>query len=343
MVYSFNPLCDPRWMELVERHPAASAFHDRGWLRALALTYGYEPVAATLTPPGIPLQEALVACRVSSWITGTRYVSLPFSDHCQPLVDSSEREIVLQNWFRDECNRTGGRYFEIRPLVGEAADGMVASSSYWFHELDLRPDLAGIFRAFHRDSIQRKISRAEREGLSLDAGTSDGLVDEFYRLLLITRRRHGLLPQPKSWFSNVMHCMQGNARVLLARKGSVAVAGVLALRHRNSVTYKYGVSDDAFHHFGAMPFLFWRLIEESKRNGAEVLDLGRCDLDNPGLLAFKDKLGTAKRSLTYYRFSRAAKSRSLKGLALKPVRRCFTVMPNSVFGAAGSLVYRHMG
>lgn len=330
-------------MELVQRHPAASAFHDQGWLRSLALTYGYEPVAATLTPPGMPLQDALVGCRVSSWITGTRYVSLPFSDHCQPLVDGSGQEVVLENWFRDECNRTGAKYFEIRALAGEAADGMVASGSYWFHELDLRPDLADIFRAFHRDSIQRKISRAEREGLSLDAGTSDGLVDEFYRLLLITRRRHGLLPQPKSWFSNIVQCMHGNARVLLARKGSVAVAGVLALRHRKSVIYKYGVSDEAFHHLGGMPFLFWRLIEESKRDGAEVLDLGRSDLDNLGLLAFKDKFGTAKRSLTYYRYSRDSKSRSSNGLVLEPVRRCFMVMPNSVFGAAGSLVYRHMG
>jgi hypothetical protein len=32
----------------------------------------------------------LVFCRVRSWLTGRRSISLPFSDHCEPLVESHE-------------------------------------------------------------------------------------------------------------------------------------------------------------------------------------------------------------------------------------------------------------
>ena len=60
-------------------------FHTPGWLRALKLTYGYSPFALTTTASG-PLENGLVLCRVRTWAS-RRLVSLPFSDHCAPLVD----------------------------------------------------------------------------------------------------------------------------------------------------------------------------------------------------------------------------------------------------------------
>src|SRR5260370_41497972 len=87
-IHILNPLVDRRWDELVARHPGASVFHQRGWLEALARTYGYEPYVLTSASPGEPLKDGIVLDRVSSWITGCRLVSLPFSDHCDPLLDN---------------------------------------------------------------------------------------------------------------------------------------------------------------------------------------------------------------------------------------------------------------
>ncbi len=87
-LYQVDPIQDTRWAELVKRHPAASVFHTIGWLSALQYTYGYDPVAFTTSPPDAPLKNALVFCQINSWLTGRRMVSLPFSDHCEPLCDS---------------------------------------------------------------------------------------------------------------------------------------------------------------------------------------------------------------------------------------------------------------
>ena len=86
-VYPFHPLADPRWAEFLERHPRASVFHTAAWLDALHRTYGYLPVAFTTAPPGTPLGNAIVACLIDSWVTGRRLVSLPFADHCEPLLE----------------------------------------------------------------------------------------------------------------------------------------------------------------------------------------------------------------------------------------------------------------
>ena len=84
-----DPIGDPRWSELLDRHPAASVFHSPGWLNALRQTYGYEPFVVT-TSTGPTLENGLVVCRVKGW-TSRRLVSLPFSDHCDPLVDQFGR------------------------------------------------------------------------------------------------------------------------------------------------------------------------------------------------------------------------------------------------------------
>src|SRR5579864_5449978 len=85
-IYQINPLDDPRWLPFLNDHPRATVFHSPGWLKALHLTYGYEPLVLTTSPENELLRNGLVLCTVSSWLTGSRMVSLPFSDHCQPLM-----------------------------------------------------------------------------------------------------------------------------------------------------------------------------------------------------------------------------------------------------------------
>src|SRR6185295_8609350 len=90
-VWAIDPLRDDRWPGLIALHQNASVFHTRGWLNALQTTYGYEPVAFTTSAPTEKLTNALLFCAVRSWLTGSRLVSLPFSDHCEPLVEHSDQ------------------------------------------------------------------------------------------------------------------------------------------------------------------------------------------------------------------------------------------------------------
>src|SRR6516225_1621655 len=84
--YTLDPLTDTRWLALLRRHPLASVFHSSEWLTALQRTYHYEPVVVTTCPPESELTNGVVFCRIQSLFTGSRWVSLPFSDHCEPLA-----------------------------------------------------------------------------------------------------------------------------------------------------------------------------------------------------------------------------------------------------------------
>jgi len=343
-LYSINPLSDSRWSDLVSIHPRASAFHDPGWLAALSRTYGYEPIVLTSTPHGKPLRNGMVYCRVASWLTGTRLVSLPFSDHCDPLLSSPDELGEFMEHVSAESDQRHYRYVECRRIMPahEATSGFRVNGSYYLHMIDLRPSLQQIFERFHKSSIQRKIRRAEREGLSCETGSSEQQMGEFYRLMRTTRKRHHRLPQPRAWFRNLIQCMGDRIEVRLARKDGTAIAAMLTLRNRNSIVYKYGCSDERFHHLGSMPFLFWKLIEEGKASGTEVLDLGRSDLGHEGLIVFKDRLGATRELLRYYRRS-SHQPRGVLTWGANTMRRLLPVLPETFLSAAGEALYKHVG
>jgi hypothetical protein len=137
--------------------------------------------------------------------------------------------------------------------------------------------------------------------------------------------------------------MGDNLDIRLTRKDSVPIAAVLTLRHRSSIIYKYGCSDDRFHHFGGMPFLFWKLIEEGKAAGVDEIDLGRSDLDQQGLITFKDRLGASKRLLHYIRYCRAGRAGASSLWDSHRVRQIFPHLPDLVLLSAGRVLYKHLG
>src|ERR1700730_12166707 len=102
-VYETDPLSDPRWAQFVGRHARASVFHTVEWLKAIQLTYGYRPVVLTTPAPADPLNDGVVFCQIRSWLTGSRMVSLPFSDHCEPLTSPEQSLEKILASVRDQC------------------------------------------------------------------------------------------------------------------------------------------------------------------------------------------------------------------------------------------------
>ncbi len=122
-VYRIDPLRDLRWAALVEQRPQSSVFHSAPWIEALRRTYGFEPVVFTTSQPGAALENGMAFCYVRSWITGRRLISLPFSDHCEPLVDNAADQQILTNALAATLQREKLKYFEVRahdPLGGPA-------------------------------------------------------------------------------------------------------------------------------------------------------------------------------------------------------------------------------
>ena len=237
-------------------------------------------------------------------------------------------------------------FVEIRPastLFDPLVKDENRSSQYFIHWLDTTPSLEKIFKTFHKDSIQRKVRRAEREGLQYEEGRSPEIISKFYALLVRTRQRHQLPPQPIEWFQNLAHTMRESIQFRIALKNTLPVAAIVTLKHRQAMTYKYGCSDERYHATGSMPFLFWRMIQDAKNTSIPLVDFGRSDLDNPGLIRFKDQWGTRRTDLMYYRFPVLAPTRDFVGLGGRAARAVIGCLSPAILKTVGRLIYRHMG
>ena len=143
---------------------------------------------------------------------------MPFADHCEPLTSAGPESAELMAALRDATAHTW-QYVELRPRTAGAWNRpeFERTASFRLHTLDVRPPLDELFRRLHRSTMQRKVRRAEREGLVYEEGCSTALLNDFYRLLLLTRRRHRVPPQPIEWFANLIACLPDRAKIAVAK------------------------------------------------------------------------------------------------------------------------------
>ena len=336
------------WEEFLQFHPRASVFHTPGWLRALAETYDYRPRILATYGPGRTLRSALVFCDVVSWCTGRRWVSLPFTDHCDALVDSTSDTEGLLLQLAEVVQREGLRYAELRPRTSasllDAACRPTQYSELVLHTVPLRASLEEILRATHKECIRRKVKRANREGLTYAVGRDETKILHFYQLMILTRRRLGFPPQPLKWFQNLARCLGENMAIHLAYQSNTPVAATLTLQFRKTLTYKYGCSDRHVANLGGTPFLFAKMFEYAKDRGLEEMDLGRSNADEPGLITFKDRLGGVQERIEYFRLPGSDESKTNSRPWVKKLLKAgCSLAPDSLLVGAGNLFYRHIG
>lgn len=340
--YQVDPLADSRWERLTQSHAHASVFHSQAWLNALHRAYGYQPFVLTTTPPPNELENGIVFCRIASRLTGNRVVSLPFADHCDPLVSNQAELADLLSPLQEACGET--RYIEIRPLNScfGGPPGFVPSAEFRLHRISLRPTEDAMFEHFHKN-IQRNIKRAAEKKLRYEVGDSEELLHDFRCLLKLTRKRHGLPPQPLSWFRSVLDCLRGRLAIRIAYKDDAPVAGVLTLVHNDMMVYKYGGYDTRYRDCGGMAFLLWQSIREACQAGLRVFDFGRSDCDNAGLIRFKDGWGGTGSTMTYWSRGGQRFGGTASRMLARWVRHAVPYLPDRLVETAGGLLYRHVG
>ena len=343
-LYWIDPCKDPRWETFLQRHPAASVFHARAWLAALQRTYGFEPVVLTTTPPGSALVDGIALCRITSRITGDRLVSLPCSDHCEPLADSADGLTRLLGSLTTNIDFTRWKYLELRPLTSEhiPRTRFGATQHFLLHRLDLRPDLDTLFGNLHKNSIRRPMARARRDHLRLERGRSSALLDDFYHLTLLTRRRHQLPPQPIAWFRNLVDTLKNSLELRVAYKDATPIASILTITHKDSIVYKYSCSDRRFSRLGGTQLLLWNAIVQAKQEGLTTLDMGRSDREDLGLIKFKERWGSSASALTYLRLPPGSNSFLSKSFMGRMCKSAVSSLPLRAQALGSRVLYKHL-
>ena len=336
-----NPVQNPGWDLVVALHPDATCFHTTAWAKVLHKTYGHQPLYLQFSR-GRNLAALVPLMEVHSAFTGRRGVCLPFSDFCEPLVFDFEVTDLVKDRLVEFARERRWKHVEIRG--GKSFQSTVsAARRFYGHTLVLRrsEEMADRFDS----QVRRAIRKAERSNLTAQVDRTRAGMGDFYRLHVQTRRRHGLPPQPASFFLNIHEYIikTGLGFVVLARRGLRPVAAAVFFHFGKNAVYKYGASDKKFQEFRPNNLVMWQGIRLLARQGAEKLHFGRTNLENDGLRRFKLSWDTHEESIDYFRVDPSGRqcsdqARREGGLH----KRVFGRLPLVFNRLAGSILYPHL-
>jgi hypothetical protein len=337
-----DPLCDPEWDTWIKDAPEATIFHTSHWAKVLSGTYGYVPHYFVAEHSGKRIGICLA--EVNSWLTGRRASSLPFTDECVVLglnKDAASWNEVLE--FSSRVARTNKwkrvEFRGVPPIVDHAA------ASFYGHELDLRNTVEKLF-ANCESSVRRAVRKGERSGIVVDFERSRTAVQEYYRLHCLTRKKHGVPPQPFKFFEQIyLNIIEpGLGFVALGKLAGRVLAGAIFFIYEGKALYKFGASDPSADHFRPSNQVMWSAISFLVEQGSERLCFGRTSLHQEGLRKYKLGWGAKEKEIRYLQI----KIKS-KGYDVAPIEQgrdsnpLFSRLPLPVLKQIGVWAYPHVG
>ena len=338
-----DPLTDPDWDQLVLSHPGFNFFHRTAWAKVLHRTYGHKPLYLH-SYRGSESLGLLPIMEVVSPITGRRGVSLPFSDFCEPLPsDGSQQEPLLSKLVELALERKW-RYFQLRGGRASLPASALAAEKFYGHKLNLTSGTEQLFARF-QGSVGRAIRKAEKSGLTVEVTKSWEAMRDFYRLHASTRRRHGLPPQPFSFFRNIqkeiIDCDLGF--IVLAKHNGISIAAAVFFHSGEEALFKFGASDKKTQELRGNNLVMWGGIKQLISYGLKTLHFGRTEVNNQGLRRFKLSWGTQEEVIEYFRFALNPQKWLNSGRnAFEFHNQLFRCLPLAANRLAGALIYPHL-
>ncbi len=284
---------------------------------------------------GVPFAE------VRSRLTGNRWVSLPFSDHCQPLIDrdAPDASDVLLDYLKAR-QESEAPTIQLRWPVASSRVPF-RQGGFVLHTLRLPEDEAALLRSLDR-RVRQNVKHAERDGVAVTECASWKEFEAFYRLQVMTRKRIGVPVQPVSFFRAVWeHLIEpGLGFVLVAYKDRIPLAGGVFLTSGSTVHYKYSAADVRYKGLEGPSAVIWSGLQRALAIGRRRVDLGRTATSDAGICEFKRRWGATETDLPYSILAGRAPDAAafeVDGLIRAVIRNA----PTFVCRWTGEVFYRH--
>jgi hypothetical protein len=349
-VIRIDPTADRRWDAYVAGHPRGAVWYSAAWIDTLARTFGFRPVHLAC-PDDRNLRGVLPLLLVTSPITGRRLVSLPFSGPAGPLVDSPSGELDLLAAAQAAAAELGCRYLELR-CHGDAPEwsGYQVERRHVVTETRLERPVDELWAAL-RPSVREAIRCSHKAGVTVEQSDDPRHLETFYRLFAETSRKHGLPPQPRSFFDHLWNRMRpgGGLRLFLGRwRGEVINAKIVLTFEREATSLYVGID---YRRLALCPVkrINWECLRWATEAGYERISWGFTPLANSGLRHFKRGFAARERPYDYRYHPRSGAASRLQRFFIDRDRRfgqlacaALGALPKPVLSLAGRLAYRHV-
>lgn len=303
-VVEVDPLVDRRWDEFVLQHPRASAHHLGAWAAILRACYGYRPRYIALVQDG-GLRGVLPLVSSGRRLSGSRLSSLPTAKAAGPLAESPEQEVTLMAAARAIKQREGLGSVLVRSHVALDSGPLRIHSVTATQLLKLDRPPERLMESYKETSknLYRSIRKAHKSGLTVQETRSDRDLRDWYRLYLLTIRRHRNLPRRLRQLEEAKARLGPAWRLVTVKKDGAVIAGGVFHDIAGTVELVYNASDHGALALRPNHALYWHMITDSSERGRTAFDFGVSAHET--LERFKAQWGTVAQNVYFYNDSAA--------------------------------------
>ena len=277
------------WTSFVQSVTSATHYHQFGWSRVIARSYGHRcHYLAAVDARGM-WQGALPLVHIRSRAFGNTLVSMPFVNYggvisvgdepARALIDSAER---LRKSLR--ANRV-----ELRHLA-HRIEGLPTQQHKVTMVLDLRNDAEAQWSGFNA-KLRNQIRKAEKVGLRAEVGHLE-LLDGFYEVFARNMRDLGSPVHGRRFFETILKEFRESTRVIAIYHEDKIIASAIALTFRRTMEIPWASSISDYNALCPNLMLYWKAISLAIGEGCTRFDFGR-STPNGGTYNFKKQWGAA--------------------------------------------------
>jgi FemAB-related protein (PEP-CTERM system-associated) len=329
------------WRRMARDLNGVGLAHAVEWAGIISEVYGHRPlyVAAHDEMGHSALLPAVVVRRP---FFGTVVASMPFLDGGGPCSSSPALATSLVETLIHEARRIGADRVELRSgqrlaITAQPQDhkvNMVLALPQTHEEL-----WNGLGR-----SVRDQVRKAERSGVSLEWGGAESL-SQFYWIYASRMRDLGSPPHDRAFFNSTLDHFGVRAQVLLARKGSTTIGGLIALVHRDTMVVPWAASLKMYAGLSPNVLLYWEALRAGCAKGLREFDFGRSTRGS-STYKFKRQWGAAESPLFWYSLAIRGREEPVRSVtAARAAARLVQIwrhVPVGLTGSVGPLVRRYI-
>ncbi len=343
--------------QFVQSHPHGWITSSSGWIKVLESSFPQLRCCTVLLRRGVngPICGALPLCNVKSVLTGNRLVSMPFATLSDPLLNSDEDWSVLHSKILELMNITRSNHIELHVSFSKTKENIpiekyVVKTVYKCHNINLDQSIDDIYKKLHRTCVRQNISHAEKSGVKIRSVDDLKGVQVFYQLYRTTRKRLSLPAMPLVFFESIWKTFYPSDQVmfLIAEVNKQPAVSMMFFKYGNRVSAEAMGWNTSFTSYRPVAFIYWEGIKNAHYQGYKFFDLGRTDPHNKSLMDFKARWGAMVVDLTEYVYPGYVSAPVFDNKYIKKIsnsirKAIFRNMPEFLYRATSSLIYRHLG
>jgi len=282
-----------KWNSFTSGHPDVSPYHHFAWKKSIEKAYGHQCFYLIAENSDKEIIGVLPTVVIKPPFIKGKLCSLPFCDLGACLANDQATEDLLIKAARDIASKQNLSSFEYRASQKQPSDEdniVPVSKTHKVRMLLDLPETSDILLASFKAKLRSQIKKAEKNGLTVELGHSDKLIDEFYDVFSCNMKDLGSPTHSKKWFTEIKNNYKEDMIISIIEHEDQAIGAGIVLFKGSIATIPWASTKREFNHLAPNMLLYWSLLKYSTDSGYKTFDFGRSSYDE-GTFKFKKQWG----------------------------------------------------